>query len=242
MNTVKIDRKNVKIIAHRGLSGIEKENTCAAFVAAANRSYWGIETDVRKTKDGKFVLMHDADIKRVSGGRYSLKISESTAQEISAITLPDIDGDYTCQDIRIPTLKDYIRICKKYNKICVLELKSSLLEEDVKHIIDEIEDLGYINNTVFISFSLKLCVAVRRIHKGAKIQWLADREATPEIIDTVVLNRIDLDIYYPRLTREMVDFIHSLGLEVNCWTCDKAEDAQRLIEWGVDYITTNILE
>ena len=45
-DTVKIDKRGVRLIAHRGLSGIEQENTCAAFIAAANReSYYGIETD-----------------------------------------------------------------------------------------------------------------------------------------------------------------------------------------------------
>ena len=43
MNTIKFSKKHVKTIAHRGLSGLEKENTCAAFVAAGNReSYYGI--------------------------------------------------------------------------------------------------------------------------------------------------------------------------------------------------------
>ena len=54
MDTIKIESKGVKIIAHRGLSGIERENTCSAFVAAANRSYFGIETDIHTTRDGKF--------------------------------------------------------------------------------------------------------------------------------------------------------------------------------------------
>ena len=57
MDTIKFNKKNVKIIAHRGLSGIECENTNAAFVAAGNRSYFGIETDVHITADGKFVLV-----------------------------------------------------------------------------------------------------------------------------------------------------------------------------------------
>lgn len=39
MNTISIDSKNVQIIAHRGVSGLEMENTAAAFVAAGNRSY-----------------------------------------------------------------------------------------------------------------------------------------------------------------------------------------------------------
>ena len=47
------------MVAHRGLSGVETENTVAAFVAAANRSYYGIETDVHRTIDGKYVCIHD---------------------------------------------------------------------------------------------------------------------------------------------------------------------------------------
>ena len=44
----------MKFIAHRGYSKLELENTKEAFLAAANRSYFGIETDVVKTKDGYF--------------------------------------------------------------------------------------------------------------------------------------------------------------------------------------------
>ena len=56
MDSIKLDTRTAKMIAHRGLSGIEKENTNAAFIAAGNRSYFGIETDVHKTVDGKFVI------------------------------------------------------------------------------------------------------------------------------------------------------------------------------------------
>ena len=59
MNTIKFNKKQVQMIAHRGLSGLEKENTCAAFVAAGNReSYFGIETDVHRTADGQLSLIH----------------------------------------------------------------------------------------------------------------------------------------------------------------------------------------
>ena len=66
MDTIKIESKQAKIIAHRGLSGIERENTCAAFVAAGNRSYFGIETDVHVTRDGKFVIIHDEITDRIT--------------------------------------------------------------------------------------------------------------------------------------------------------------------------------
>ena len=66
MDTIKIDNKNVRMVAHRGLSGLEKENTCSAFVAACNRAtYFGVETDVHRTADGQFVIFHDDNTARV---------------------------------------------------------------------------------------------------------------------------------------------------------------------------------
>ena len=76
MDTIKLNVKAVKMVAHRGLSGLERENTCPAFVAAANRSYFGIETDVHKTADGKFVIIHDETTERVSLGKVNVNVEE----------------------------------------------------------------------------------------------------------------------------------------------------------------------
>ena len=65
-STVKVNKLITKMIAHRGLSGIERENTNPAFIAAGNRSYYGIETDVHVTADGKFIICHDNDLKRIA--------------------------------------------------------------------------------------------------------------------------------------------------------------------------------
>ena len=74
MDTIKIETNGVKMIAHRGLSGIERENTCPAFVAAGNRSYYGVETDVHVTKDGKFVIIHDETTERITLGKYDINV------------------------------------------------------------------------------------------------------------------------------------------------------------------------
>ena len=112
MDTVKFDRKNVKTVAHRGLSGIETENTVAAFVAAANRSYYGIETDVHKTLDGHFVLIHDNSTNRVS--KKNKKVKRSILLTLKKIVLKDFySKEAPREDLRIPTLADYISICKK---------------------------------------------------------------------------------------------------------------------------------
>lgn len=83
MNTISIDSKNVQIIAHRGVSGLEMENTAAAFVAAGNRSYFGIETDVHVTKDRKIAVIHDDNTLRVSG--IDRIVEETTLDELQAI-------------------------------------------------------------------------------------------------------------------------------------------------------------
>ena len=87
MDTVKFEKKNVKIIAHRGLSGIETENTNAAFIAAANRSYFGIETDIRVTWDGRFAVSHDATLERVGG--LDVSICDRKLDELSELRLLD---------------------------------------------------------------------------------------------------------------------------------------------------------
>jgi glycerophosphoryl diester phosphodiesterase len=53
---------------------------------------------------------------------------------------------------------------------------------------------------------------------------------------------MDVDVYYEALNKEIIDVLHDAGLKINCWTVDKKEIAEQLAKWGVDYITSNILE
>ncbi len=242
MDTIKIEGKKVKVIAHRGLSGIERENTYPAFIAAGNRSYFGIETDVHVTKDGKFVIIHDETTKRVSNGACEIDVEKSNFDEIKDIVLPDRDGSTERRDIKIPLLKDYVKICKKYDKKCVLELKNRFSLEDIKRLVEEIKELDYLENMIFISFSYENCVDLRKLLKDASIQYLIQDFMSEETLKKLLDYDLDLDIYYPKLTKEWVDKLHELGKKVNIWTCDDKRLAEAYIEMGVDFITTNILE
>lgn len=242
MDTIKIDSKGVKMVAHRGLSGLERENTYPAFIAAGNRSYYGIETDVHKTADGKFVVIHDETTDRVSNGKTNIDVEMSKYDVIKEIVLPDLDGSLNRRDIRIPLLIDYIKICKKYEKVCVLELKNSFLKSDIEKMIAQIITEDYLDGMIFISFDINNCIKIRKILDRAKIQWLAGRKPNADDMKTIKNYRLDLDIHYSALNKDIVNTLHDLGIEVNCWTCDNKEDAEKLVEMGVDYITTNVLE
>ena len=76
MNTIKIDSKDVLMVGHRGVCGLEPENSIPSFLAACNRSYYGVETDVHVTSDGKFVVIHDDNTARVAFENISGKIFE----------------------------------------------------------------------------------------------------------------------------------------------------------------------
>ena len=108
MNTRKVNAKHCKMVAHRGCSGLEKENTLAAFIAAGNRSYWGVETDVHRTADGEYVVIHDSETGRVAGD--NIVIENTSFEYIRSLRLKDIDGTRTRADLRIPTLREYIAI------------------------------------------------------------------------------------------------------------------------------------
>ncbi len=238
MNTVKFNKKNVKTVAHRGVSKLERENTNAAFIAAGNRSYFGIETDMYRTSDNRFVLMHDGKTGRVC--KTDVPIESSSYDELRNLILNDLDGKER-NDLRIPDIDDYIKICKKYEKVCVLELKSQFKKEEIITFCDIIKSYDYLENVIFISFNLDNLIMIKELYPEQKVQYLRG-DFEDGLIDLLVKYNMDLDIYYQGLSKEKLDECHKHNILVNCWTVDNPSDAEKLAEWGVDYITSNILE
>ena len=193
MNTIKFNKGNTLVVAHRGLSGIEKENTNAAFVAAGNRSYYGIETDVHKTLDGKYVVFHDDTTGRVAID--NMEVEKTTFDCLRSLLLTDIDGKKGRTDIRIPTLQEYISICKKYEKVAVLELKNAFEENEIYEIVDIIKELGYLENVIFISFCLENLIFLRKKYPSQAAQFLID-DYEPWLLDTLKEHKLDLDISF----------------------------------------------
>jgi len=241
MNTIQFPAGKVKMIAHRGVSKLERENTCPAFIAAGNRSYFGIETDVHVTADGKFVVIHDETLTRVSAGAWDLNVEQVPYSQLEDVVLPDLDGSTHRKDVRIPLLQDYVAICKKYEKIPVLELKNPFRKEDICRLVEEIKAMDYLEKVIFISFSFENCRILREILPQQPVQFLTSK-LTPELPETLKEHRMDLDVNYKALTEEWVKAFHEKGVKVNCWTCDDGEIAHSLVNMGVDFITTNILE
>ncbi len=239
MDTIKFEKKNALVVAHRGVSGIETENTAAAFIAAGNRSYYGIETDIYRTLDGGFICNHDGNLKRIAGE--NIAVEGATLSTLQSIVLYDKDGTKRRADLRPASLENYVSICKKYGKQCVLELKSDFTDEETARFIEIIKSYDYLDSVTFISFNYENLVKVRKLCPAQSVQFLFSA-LTEEIIEKVIADKFDIDAHYKTLTKEVIDRLHSKGLKINCWTVDSKEDAERLAEMGVDFITSNILE
>ncbi|MBO4322474.1 MAG: hypothetical protein J5919_05675, partial [Clostridia bacterium] len=111
-NTVKIDAKRgTLLVAHRGVSGLETENTAAAFLAAGNRSYFGVETDIWRTADGKFILNHDGRSGRIC--ETDLVMEQSTLADLRALTLKDMSTGLSDRaELKLCLPEEYRRICE----------------------------------------------------------------------------------------------------------------------------------
>ena len=223
------------MVAHRGLSAIETENTAAAFVAAGNRGYWGSETDIYRTSDGHFICSHDSTTGRVCGEE--LTIEQTDFDTLRALVLHDHDG-VRRGDLRLCTPEEYLSICRCYGMVCVVELKSEFTDDEIARIIDIFS--GYLDKTIFISFSEANLDRVKAALPNQRCQWLT-WNWTDELPAHLAAKGIGLDIAANCLSEERYKALREHGVEINTWTVDDPAEAARLVSLGVDQITTNIL-
>ena len=97
------------------------------------------------------------------------------------------------------------------------------------------------HGVTFIAFNIENLIKVRALYPEQPCQFLTGDVSDATLARLAEL-KMDLDVHYPALTKERVDAFHAAGIKINCWTVDNVADAERLAEWGVDQITTNILE
>ena len=211
----------------------------ASFIAAGNRSYFGIETDMHRTSDGEFVIIHDDTTERVAEEK--LDVEKTTLHELRNLLLKDKNGVISRTDLRIPTLQEYITTCQNYDKKCILELKNKFNQKEIEKIVGIAKSMDYLNQIIFISFDLDNLKILRKLLPGQELQLITGRYSS-NIKEVLLANELDLDIEFNSLTKDIIEDLHQCGRKINCWTCDKKEEAEKLIAYGVDYLTTNILE
>ncbi len=141
----------------------------------------------------------------------------------------------------MPTLSEYLQVVSRYKKVAVIELKKPMRENNIEEIIEICKREYTLDKIIFISFDFENLVAVRKLLPKQKIQFLTEKFGDG-LIKSLKEYGFDLDIRYDLLTKEKIKELHENDITINCWTCDDRQKADELIGFGVDFITTNILD
>lgn len=143
--------------------------------------------------------------------------------------------------LRIPTLEEVILLCKKYQKKALVEVKDSLTEEEALLLLDLIKKTDYEEGLILISFQLETLILLRRLHKTISMQLLAGT-FDQSIVEICRKHQLDLDIYHGVITMDTVRLCQKYHIKTNVWTVNNPIVALMLVEYEIDYLTTDILE
>lgn len=152
-----MDGSRIILAAHRGDRKNAPENTMPAFENALAFGADMIETDVRMTKDGELILMHDRSMLRTAG--YDGFTNEMTLEEVKALDAGGWFSD-TYKNTQVPTVKEFIRLIKDTDMLVNWELKdypTELGEAFAFRTADKltalIEESGLLERSMVNSFS-----------------------------------------------------------------------------------------
>ena len=228
-------KKASAIVAHRGYWNCEAggyaRNSLAALESAQKAGFWGSEFDVNMTADSVLLVFHDAHI---NGKR----IDQTPYAEFKDYRLENGEP--------IPTLDQYLEQAKKYPKtVLVFEMKWHSTDEiENRAIALSIEKLKAHKlfspkRVIFISFSPNASRVLAQSAPGFTVQYLGSDRRPAQVaaelgmngVDTWFKTMLDDATWYPEARK--------LGMSVNTWTGNNADQMETLFEMGVDQLTTD---
>jgi glycerophosphoryl diester phosphodiesterase len=211
-------------IGHRGARAYEPENTIRSFKKAIEIGVDAVELDVRKTKDGQLVVIHDADVKRTTDGKGL--VSELTLKEIKAFS--------TEKGEKIPTLKETLDFLDKKVKI-LIELKEAGVEEEVLALVRE---NGLQKSVIVTSFLENALQKVRELDKDIATGLIYAKHKNP-LKAALELKAQYLVTFYRFTHTANVQKAHENGLKVIVWTVNTPEEVAAYVQKGVDGIASD---
>jgi glycerophosphoryl diester phosphodiesterase len=225
--------KKIQVIAHRGAHKTVPENTLASLQKAIELGVDYVEIDVRRTKDGALVIMHDASVNRMTNGQG--KIEDLTLEEIRKLDI--VRGKTRAvTGQKIPMFEEILQQAKGHVKIYVDHKKAPPAE-----VLALIEKYGMLNDVVVYGSVGTL----REYKKLTPKVWIMPGH--PRSIDAIEALARDLkpetlDGSIREWNREQVEAAHHAGCQVwvdNIAALDNGAGIKQAVEMGVDAIQTD---
>lgn len=209
-------------IAHRGEPVGHRENTLPAFAAAVALGADWVEIDLRRTRDGAIVVLHDRTLERLWG--LGASVGDVDLAEVVALG----EGD-----VVIPTLADVLQA------VPLPLMVDFTRREVVAGALEAVQSARGLQRCLFVTGNVPALQQLRAASAEARIglTWLDGPE--PPL---ALLHELRAEYWNPMfglLTAEGVDAVHQAGLGVSTWTVDSPEDMTRVLEAGVDAVVSN---
>lgn len=224
-----------KHLAHRGVSLMAPENTLPAFYAAIEQGLAGIELDVHMSKDGHLIVIHDNDVSRTTNGKGLIK--DMTLEEIKALDA----GSWFAErysGAKVPVLDEVLELIGPREFIINIELKSGIIQYPglEEKVVEVVEKYNALDITIFSSFNHHSLLKIKEINRDAKIGVLYYAGLVDPWEYGKKLKAYSLHPFFPSVTAQMVKECLAQGLRVIPFAVDDKKTAQKLIEFGVEYV------
>lgn len=219
------------VIAHRGLTSAAVENTIPSLEAAAAVSPDFVELDIQETKDGEFVVMHDANLSRLAGLDQS--VGSLTLAELEAITLTQ--GQFTAT---IPSLDDFIDRAQELDQPLLIELKPRGDETEgyLDHFIATLEEHDVVHEYMVHSLSKTMIEDLKERLPAVRAGYIVPINLGHAPITSADFLVMEESSYSEGLRNE----VWARGLDLFVWTVNEPQAIRSYLRDDVDAIITDI--
>ncbi len=241
------------ILGHRGASAVAPENTLGAFARAMQEGADGVEFDVRLSRDGVPVVIHDDNLKRT--GLTSGRVNQLTAAELQKI---DVGKWFTNKEggssqyltEKIPTLAQVYGSFSSNNGLLYVELKCDPSESATlaREVVQTTQQAQFSDRVVILSFDLPAILTIKEIDPGIRTAALFEpRFRQPSIalrkVKMIEIARRhladELALHYTLAVPRLVEEALAIGLATVVWTVDDPLWIERARSMGIKALITN---
>jgi glycerophosphoryl diester phosphodiesterase len=225
-----IESEQTEVLAHRGFIQGGVENTLPALQAAAEAGADRVEFDVMETKDGRFVVMHDTNLKRLAG--MNLNVKDLTQEELTKITVR-AGG----MEAKIPTLEEWIRLSIQLNLPQLLEIKlhGGETPDLVPRLLAVLDEAGVTEHYTYHTLSREVVEELKRLRPQLVVGFIVPINfgGVPDVKADFIV--IEQQSYSSRFVRQA----WAAGYNVIVWTVDDEQQMRNYMAAAVDGIITD---
>ncbi|MEV8034505.1 glycerophosphodiester phosphodiesterase family protein [Streptomyces sp. NPDC086182] len=217
---------NFLTIGHRGVMGVEPENTLRSFVAAQNAGLDLIELDLHLSKDGALVVMHDAEVDRTTDG--SGPIAEKTLGELR--TLDAGRGE------RVPVFEE---VLEAVGTPLQAEIKDVAAARSLAEVMHRHDLIGRVEVS---SFHDEAIAEIARLVPGVRTALIASRYGTDVVDRAVEVGAATVCLNIRRLSLEVVEQARKADLRIIGWVVNTQDQLRLVRALELDGATTDYPE